>query len=69
MVSFSYEGRCLKVCVRDNGSGFDQREIAVRKHGLGLGNIARRASLVGGEAFVESVLNTGTSVYVNIPYE
>lgn len=69
IVSFSYMPGRLKVCVKDNGKGFDQQEVLARSRGMGLGNIARRASLVGGEAFIESILNTGTSVHISIPYE
>jgi len=68
-VLFSYDAACLKVCIRDNGKGFDQQEVIARSRGMGLGNIARRASLAGGEAFIESILNTGTSVHICIPYE
>ena len=68
-VCFSCHEGCLKVSVRDNGRGFDQQEVLARSKGMGLGNISRRASLVGGEAFVESALNAGTSVHISIPYE
>ncbi|MHA4811547.1 sensor histidine kinase [Flavitalea flava] len=68
-VSFFYEDRGLKVCIQDNGKGFNQAEIRRTNEGLGLMNIKRRAWLAGGEALVESSLNLGTSVNISIPYE
>lgn len=67
-VNFSYEGRGLKVCVSDNGKGFNPEE-RTGLDGLGLMNLKRRAWLAGGEARVESQLNRGTTVTIIIPYE
>jgi signal transduction histidine kinase len=68
-VSFLFDEGQLRVCIKDNGKGFDQQEAQPRNGGLGLMNIKRRAWLAGGEARVESSLHGGTSVDINIPYE
>jgi hypothetical protein len=67
-VVFSYESLGLKVCISDNGKGFNPGE-RTGLDGLGLMNLKRRAWLVGGEARVESQLNQGTTVTIIIPYE
>ncbi|HEY4208538.1 MAG TPA: ATP-binding protein, partial [Puia sp.] len=68
-VNFCYEDNALKVCIKDNGKGFDHQEILQRPIGLGLSNISRRARLAGGEATINSALNKGTSINISIPYE
>jgi two-component system, NarL family, sensor kinase len=68
-VAFHYEMHGLKVCVRDNGKGFDADGTAGLRDGLGFMNLQRRAFLAGGEALVQSVLNEGTTVNIRIPYE
>lgn len=69
VVSFSVDTGKLRVCIQDNGKGFDRQEVLRHNTGLGLANIARRAWLAGGEATVESILNKGTSILISIPYE
>ena len=57
--------------VTDNGRGFkeDVGSKMNRKHrpGWGLLNIEERASLLGGQTIIESQLNKGTRVYVEVP--
>ncbi len=51
----------LTVTIEDNGKGFDVH----RQHeGMGLGNIKERVALFGGEFFIDSSSQTGTSVYM-----
>lgn len=54
----------LKVTVRDDGSGFDERTAA---KGLGIRNINQRTRLLGGEAGWESSPGQGTTVSIEIP--
>ncbi len=51
--------------IKDNGVGFIAGELINK--GLGLKNIINRASLVGGSAKIDSLLNEGTTITFNIP--
>jgi two-component system, NarL family, sensor kinase len=69
-VSFRYMEELLQVNIIDNGKGFELSGIAAANTtGLGLLNIKKRAQLAGGEAIIESALNEGTNILINIPYE
>lgn len=67
-VSFNYEKGFLKIQIADNGIGFD-KELPMQKDGLGLQNIFRRASLIGGEATVNSSPQQGTTITIISPYD
>jgi two-component system NarL family sensor kinase len=54
----------LNVQVEDDGKGFD---ITKRSKGLGLNNINSRIESLGGSIDIDSVLNRGTSVNIEIP--
>jgi two-component system sensor histidine kinase UhpB len=54
----------LDLCIRDNGHGFDS---TVPPSGLGLGGMAERARLVGGELSVYSSPGRGTTVTLHVP--
>lgn len=66
-VIFSYEADRLKIDIADNGKGFN-KELLTAKDGLGLSNIMNRASLIGGQAIVESVEDKGTNIIIITPY-
>src|SRR5450432_2818433 len=68
-VSFGYEPTELKVCIKDNGKGFNPEDIMQREVGLGLINMKSRAGLAGGIVSVDSKWKEGTSVNISIPYE
>lgn len=54
----------LDLCIRDNGNGFDS---TMPPSGLGLGGMAERARLVGGELSVYSTPGRGTTVTLHVP--
>lgn len=56
----------LRLCIADDGKGFDPDSPCVLK-GHGLINIKERAGLLNGEAQIFSAPGSGTSVQVNIP--
>jgi signal transduction histidine kinase len=60
----SGDGR-LRVCVRDNGCGFE-REANTRQ-GFGLFSIERRMAFLGGHLSVESATGAGTSAVLELP--
>jgi signal transduction histidine kinase len=54
------------ITIKDNGVGFMQDDNTII-NGLGLKNIAKRASLVGGIAKIESKLQQGTVITFSLP--
>jgi signal transduction histidine kinase len=54
----------LTLVIQDDGHGFD--ETAVRKDGNGLTNIRKRMERLGGETLIESVVDRGTKVILQI---
>lgn len=62
----------LRLAVRDNGQGFDERqarEQAGRRGSLGLAGMAERAELAGGKLKVRSVPHSGTTVVATFVVE
>jgi signal transduction histidine kinase len=55
----------LVLSIKDNGKGFDTKQIEQSK-GLGWKSIFSRASLLNGKVFVQSDSNKGTTVQLNI---
>jgi signal transduction histidine kinase len=66
-VILEYYGSVFKLKVNDNGSGFNFSE-GIGKRGMGLDNIQRRVSMLGGEVSFNSSSGEGTQVTVFIPY-
>lgn len=54
----------IELCVRDDGLGFDPVTCA---RGLGLGGMAERARLAGGELMIDSLPGEGTSLLLTVP--
>jgi signal transduction histidine kinase len=54
----------VELTVRDDGRGFD---VGTPKRGLGLGGMAERARLVGGELTIESQPGGGTELSLKVP--
>jgi len=66
-LSVQFNNSGLSISIIDNGKGFDV--FNENNNGLGLQNIVKRASLIGGYASVISENEKGTSIKLNIPYE
>jgi signal transduction histidine kinase len=62
--ALSGDGR-VRVCVRDNGCGFERNEGYRR--GFGLFSIERRMAYLGGQLSVESERGAGTSAVLELP--
>ena len=56
----------LLAVIEDNGRGFDANGKMGNRH-LGLVGMRERAELLDGKLTIESSIETGTSVYVDIP--
>jgi two-component system, NarL family, sensor kinase len=68
-LQFTFKPEGLNVYVKDNGNGFDVNKAMSNSTGLGLQNIKTRASLIGAALAIESTLNEGSILTINIPYE
>jgi len=68
-LSLHYDIDELKILIIDNGKGFQKETISdVRRSGAGLNNMTKRANVLNGKTIVQSKPESGTSVYINIPY-
>ena len=56
----------LNIMVEDNGKGFDTKAIA-KQHGMGIHSIDKRIDNLGGTVTIESEINKGTTVIIDIP--
>ncbi len=69
-VELTLDGLFIQLAIRDDGCGFDPDHRPARRKGLGglgLVSMRERASFVGGEVKVTSVLRSGTEIQVRIP--
>lgn len=65
-VQLSQNPTTLLVTVEDNGKGFEV-EKALKEKGHGLGNLQSRVNALNGELEIDSRLNEGTSVQIQLP--
>jgi signal transduction histidine kinase len=62
VIDFTMKDNHMRLCVQDNGVGFD----ASQPHsGRGLRSLHARASAIGGKITIESVPASGTTVYID----
>ncbi|UKT63855.1 sensor histidine kinase [Pedobacter mucosus] len=58
----------LQLSVIENGIGFNYEEIALKKNGMGLSSINKRIEMINGKLTLNSELNKGTSITIEVPY-
>lgn len=63
-ISLKLKEGMVHLCIKDNGVGFDMRQIKI---GVGLPGIYERARTLQGEAVVQSGQGRGCSLFVRIP--
>ena len=71
-VSLEKINGCIRLCVKDNGCGFDPEDIMKNDDpltGYGLRGIRDRAELVGGSLDLDSSQGRGTAVCLELPCE
>lgn len=72
-VTLSYENGTLILEVKDNGKGFDTKELLTSEkeklHGFGLAMMKERTALLGGTIRIDSVSGEGTTVHVEVPLQ
>ncbi|MEA4931978.1 MAG: ammonium transporter [Lawsonibacter sp.] len=59
------DGR-LSVCIADNGSGFDRKEV---RSGFGLTTMKERADMLNAQLIIDSEPGNGTRMILEVPYE
>lgn len=57
----------LNIMVEDNGKGFNPSQITKTNKGMGISSIDKRVEHLGGNMTIESELNKGTTVIIDIP--
>jgi two-component system, NarL family, sensor kinase len=67
-VSIRYPEDGMYITIFDNGVGFNPETELKKKDGLGLQNILRRATLVGGKAEIRSKPGEGTTLQIQMGY-
>jgi signal transduction histidine kinase len=66
-IHFTFEPHQVKLCVRDDGKGFDFKQHHNDRGGWGLAGMKERTASVGGEFYMQSAPNSGTLIEVTIP--
>jgi two-component system, NarL family, sensor kinase len=67
-VSIRYQSDGAFIRIHDNGIGFDPAVTLQKREGLGLANIIRRATMVGGKAEIFSRPGEGTTLQIQMSY-
>lgn len=67
-IKLIYQDTTLELQVSDNGAGFYMDSSFAQQKGMGLLNIQKRATIVGGEATIKSTPGKGTCINIFIPY-
>lgn len=66
------EGRHLQLTIQDDGIGFETPEnlqVFAKAQSFGLLGVSERVELVGGHFSLESQVNKGTTIKIQVPYE
>lgn len=62
-ITVAYHAPSLKIHISDNGIGFDENNIV---YGNGINSMKKRAKWLHADLRIQSVVNTGTDIYVNM---
>ncbi|MEP5339516.1 MAG: sensor histidine kinase [Algibacter sp.] len=57
----------LNLMIEDNGKGFNPKQITTKTSGMGIHSIDKRVEHLNGSMTIESEINKGTSVIIDIP--
>ncbi|WP_430967328.1 sensor histidine kinase [Spongiimicrobium sp. 2-473A-2-J] len=66
-IQFTQHEDNLNIIVEDNGKGFDMARVEKTRSGMGLTTIEKRIEHLEGNFTVDSVLDKGTSILIDIP--
>ncbi len=65
-VQINYQPSNVVISINDNGKGFFAEKIKNKNAGIGITNMQTRAKLIGASFTIESAINQGTTVILNI---
>ncbi|MBY0530455.1 MAG: PAS domain S-box protein [Xanthobacteraceae bacterium] len=69
-IVIDHANNVTRLLIEDNGPGFCEPVKSNSKGGgLGLAGMRERLKLVGGELFIESSANSGTTIYARLPWQ
>ena len=69
-ISILNDGQYINVVIKDRGKGFDKDSPdIIKKKGIGLISMRKRAELLQGALNIESIRGKGTSVMIKIPFD
>ncbi len=66
-IQFTRHEDNLNIIIEDNGIGFNRNSGRFSNDGMGLGSIEKRVELMGGNFTIDSILEKGTSILIDIP--
>jgi len=64
-ISINFDNNELELQIKDDGTGFLQENNT--EHGIGLGNMSKRAKMLGGECSISTGSGQGTIIMIKIP--
>lgn len=67
-LSLKPAGSMIRLCIRDNGIGFDKNMVTKKSKGQGLRNIMARAELLNATVKMETEQGQGVDYLIKIPY-
>jgi two-component system NarL family sensor kinase len=67
-VSIEQNDQLLQLALKDNGKGFNEKDLLKEKKGMGLFNIRKRVALIAGEVHIITSPGNGTEIKIVIPY-
>jgi signal transduction histidine kinase len=67
-VSIDQDEKQLELTIKDNGKGFNEKDLQKEKKGMGLFNIRKRVALIAGEIDIISSPGNGTEIKIVTPY-
>ncbi len=67
-VTIDQHDQCLKLTIKDNGKGFNEKDLPKEKKGMGLFNIKKRIALIAGEIDIITAPGNGTEIKIVTPY-
>ena len=67
-VSIEQNDQCLKLTIKDNGKGFNEKDLPKEKKGMGLFNIRKRVALIAGEVDIITSPGNGAEIKIVTPY-
>ena len=68
-ITIQLQKKILHVTIADNGIGFDINLSNNKMNGIGIANMKKRVELINGHLLINSEINKGTTVYIEVPYE